>query len=72
MTRRLIARLRESDGAASPAGEPGGTSPAGEDRTAALDALIRHIKRVPGVAFVTAGQVADWVLGARDGVPGGR
>ena len=31
-------------------------------RAAALDALIRHIKRFPGVAFVTAGQVADWVL----------
>ena len=31
-------------------------------RAAALDALIRHIKRFPGIAFVTAGQVADWVL----------
>lgn len=46
VTRRLIARLRESDGAASPAGEPGGTSPAGEDRTAALDALTEREREV--------------------------
>jgi len=46
VTRRLIARLRESDAAASRTGETRGTSPSGEDRAAALVALTEREREV--------------------------